>query len=179
MASSCNNRAGVTLALEHLHKLGHRRVGVLTPTQPSTPDRPADIHIAAEAERLGLDVSIISSPPALTAATEVAHEVLSKADRPTALFCFADSIAYGAYAAARELGLRIPDELSVSGYDDHPMSALLTPALTTMDWNVDRIVRAAVRLVLAAIERKPYRRRTVQPPHLRKRDSTRPPAATG
>ena len=42
------------------------------------------------------------------------------------------------------------------------MSALLTPALTTMDWNVDRIVRTAVRLVLAAVEEKPYRRRTVQ-----------------
>ena len=40
------------------------------------------------------------------------------------------------------------------------MSALLTPALTTMDWNVDRIVRAAVRLILSAIDRKPYRRRT-------------------
>jgi LacI family transcriptional regulator len=171
-----DNRTGVTLALEHLHKLGHRRIGVLTPTQPSTPDRPADIHVTAEAERLGLDVSIISSQPALTAATDVAREVLSKTDRPTALFCFADSIAYGAYAAARELGLRIPAEVSISGYDDHPMSALLTPALTTMDWNVDRIVRAAVRLVLAAIERKPYRRRTVQPPHLRKRGSTGPPA---
>jgi hypothetical protein len=58
------------------------------------------------------------------------------------------------------------------------MSALLTPALTTMDWNVDRIVRAAVRLVLAAIERKPYRRRTVQPPHLRERGSTGPPAVS-
>jgi LacI family transcriptional regulator, galactose operon repressor len=173
-----DNRSGVTLALEHLHKLGHRRIGVLSPTQPSTPDRPADIHVTAEAERLGLDVSISSSPPALTAATEVAYEVLSKTDRPTALFCFADSIAYGAYAAARELGLRIPDEVSISGYDDHPMSALLTPALTTMDWNTDRIVRAAVRLVLAAIERKPYRRRTVQPPHLRERGSTGPPTAS-
>ena len=174
-----DNRAGVTLALEHLHNLGHRRIGVLTPTQPSTPDRPADIHVTAEAERLGLDVSIISSPPALAAATEVAREVLAKADRPTALFCFADSIAYGAYAAARELGLRIPDEVSVSGYDDHPMSALLTPALTTVDWNIDGIVRAAVRLILAAIESKPYRRRTVQPPQLRERGSTGPPAARG
>jgi LacI family transcriptional regulator len=171
-----DNRSGVALALEHLHSLGHRRIGVLTPTQASTPDRPADIHVTAEAERLGLDVSIISSPPVLAAATEVAHEVLSKTDRPTALFCFADSIAYGAYAAARELGLRIPDELSVSGYDGHPMSALLTPALTTMDWNVDRIVRAAVRLILAAIEEKPYRRRTVQPPSLCARGSTGPPA---
>jgi DNA-binding LacI/PurR family transcriptional regulator len=170
-----DNRAGVTLALEHLHKLGHGRIGVLTPTQPSTPDRPADIYVTAEAERLRLDASIISSPLALTAATGVAREVLSKTDRPTALFCFADSIAYGAYAAARELGLRIPDEVSVSGYDAHPMSALLTPALTTVDWNIDGIVRAAVRAILAAIEGKPYRRRTVRPPHLRKRGSTGPP----
>ena len=79
-----DNRSGVTLALEHLHNLGHRRIGVLTPTQPSTPDRPADIHVTAEAERLGLDVSIISSAPALAAATEVAREVLSKTERPTA-----------------------------------------------------------------------------------------------
>jgi LacI family transcriptional regulator len=172
-----DNRAGVTLALEHLHNLGHRRIGVLTPTQPSTPDRPADIYVTAEAERLGLDVSIISSRPAIASATEVAREVLAKADRPTALFCFADSIAYGAYAAARELGLRIPDEVSVSGYDDHPMSALLTPALTTVDWNIDGIVRAAVRLILAAIESRPYRRRTVQPPQLRERGSTGPPGA--
>jgi DNA-binding LacI/PurR family transcriptional regulator len=171
-----DNRSGVTLALEHLHHLGHRRVAVLTPTQPSTPDRPADIYVTAEAERLGLHVSIVSSPLALAGATELAREVLSKADRPTALFCFADSIAYGTYAAARDLGLRIPDEVSVCGYDNHPMSALLTPALTTVDWNIDQIIRASVRLILAAIEKRPHRRRTVQPPHLRERGSTGPPA---
>jgi DNA-binding LacI/PurR family transcriptional regulator len=170
-----DNRSGVTLALEHLRDLGHRRIGVLTPTQPSTPDRPADIYVRAEAERLGLDARITSSPVALASATEVARKVLSKTDRPTALFCFADSIAYGAYAAARQLGLRIPDEVSVSGYDAHPMSALLTPALTTVDWNLRGIVRAAVRIVLAAIEEKPRRRRTVQPPHLLQRGSTAPP----
>lgn len=174
-----DNRAGVTLALEHLRRLGHRRIGVLTPTQPSTPDRPADIHVTAEAERLGLDVSIVHSPLALTAATEVAHGVLAEAGRPTALFCFADSIAYGAYAAAHELRLRIPADVSVSGYDGHPMSALLTPALTTIDWNIEGIVRAAVRLILAAIDRKSFRRRTVQPPHLRARGSTGSPRASG
>jgi DNA-binding LacI/PurR family transcriptional regulator len=170
-----DNRSGVTLALKHLHKLGHRRIGVLTPTHRSTPDRPADLYVTAEADRLGLDASITSCPPVLIAATEVARTVLSKDDRPTALFCFADSIAYGAYEAARELCLRIPDDVSISGYDDHPMSSLLTPPLTTMDWNTDRIVQAAVRLILAAIERKPYRRRIVQPPRLRERGSTGPP----
>ena len=172
-----DNRTGVTLALEHLRGLGHRRIGVLSPTQPRTPDRPADIHVTAEAERLGLEVSIISSPAGLSAATDVAHEVLSKTDRPSALFCFADSIAYGAYAAARGLGLHIPDDVSVLGYDDHPMSSLLTPALTTVDWNIQGIIRAAVRITLAAIEERPHRRRIVQPPHLRERGSTGSPGA--
>src|SRR5262245_43899908 len=52
-----DNRTGVTLALEHLRQLGHRCVAVLTSTQPSTPDRPTDTHVLAEADRLGLDVT--------------------------------------------------------------------------------------------------------------------------
>jgi LacI family transcriptional regulator len=46
-----------------------------------------------------------------------------------------------------------------------------------MDWNIDGIVRAAVRLILSAIEQKPYRRRRIQPSHIRKRGSTGPPAS--
>jgi len=172
-----DNRAGVTAALEHLAELGHRHVGVLTPTRPSTPDRPADVHVCAEAGRLGLDAEIISSPLGLAGAAEVACRVLDSAAQPTALFCFADSIAYGVYTAARRLGVAIPGQLSVCGYDDHPMSALLTPPLTTVDWDVDAIVRAAVRLVVAAIDGKPARRRrTVQPPSLRVRGSTASPS---
>jgi DNA-binding LacI/PurR family transcriptional regulator len=167
-----DNRAGVTLVLEHLHRLGHRRIGVLTPTRPSTPDRPSDVHVVAEAERLGLDASIISSPAGLRASAEVAREVLSKTDRPSALFCFSDSIAYGSYAAAREVGLAIPGEVSICGYDDHPMSGLLTPPLTTVDWNIAGIVDQAVRLILAAVAAKTRRRRIVQAPHLRERGST-------
>jgi DNA-binding LacI/PurR family transcriptional regulator len=169
-----DNRCGVTLALEHLHGLGHRRVGVLTPTRPRTPDRPADVCVTAEAGRLGLDVTITSSPSALPAATAVARGILGRRDRPAALFCFSDSIAYGCYAAAREHGLRIPGDVSICGYDDHPMSELLTPALSTVDWGIDGIVRAAVRLILAAIAGKPHGRRIVQPPQLRVRGSTGP-----
>ncbi|GFJ86979.1 LacI family DNA-binding transcriptional regulator [Phytohabitans rumicis] len=123
-----DNRAGVTLALEHLAGLGHRNIAVLTPSRASTPDRPAEVHVAAEAERLGLAVSIVTSGHNLVAATAAARRVLRERDRPTALFCFSDSIAYGAYAAAAELGLRIPQDVSVAGYDDHPVSGLLSPA---------------------------------------------------
>lgn len=167
-----DNRAGVTMALEHLHDLGHSRVAVLTPTRPSTPDRPAELHVTVEAERLGLEVAIVSSSHDLAEAAVAAREILSRERRPTALFCFSDSIAYGAYTAAKELGLSIPDDLSVAGYDDQPVSRLLSPALTTFAWDIERIIAATVRLVMAAIDNRPQRRRIVQSPRLCQREST-------
>jgi LacI family transcriptional regulator len=172
-----DNRAGVTLALEHLRDLGHRHIGVLTPTRPSTPDRPGDVHVRAEAHRLGVRVTLASARHALPAASAAAHALLADDDRPTALFCFSDSIAFGAYAAARELGLRVPDDVSVLGYDARPVSRLLAPALTTVDWDTEAIVTAATRLVLAAVEGAPRRRRIVRRPTLLPGVSTgRPPA---
>ncbi len=169
-----DNRTGVTLALEHLSKLGHRRIGVLTSTQASTPDRPTDTYALAEADRLGLDVTVHASPHSLGAATEAAREVLCQGARPTALFCISDSIAYGAYAAARALGLRIPTDLSINGYDNHPVSGLLSPPLTTFDWDREGITRTAVQLISAAIDGRPRRRRVVKVPVLHRRASTGP-----
>jgi DNA-binding LacI/PurR family transcriptional regulator len=171
-----DNRSGVNLALQHLRALGHRQITVLTPTRPSTPDRPAELHVSTEAERLGLNVGIVTAGPSLMAATEVARTVLDGDARPTALFCFSDSIAYGAYAAARELGLHVPGGLSIVGYDNHPMSGLLTPGLTTVDWDIDGIVQGSVRLILKAIDGKTRHRRILQEPRLCERASTGLPA---
>ncbi|WP_214323259.1 LacI family DNA-binding transcriptional regulator [Nonomuraea sediminis] len=168
-----DNRRGVTLALEHLQTHGHRRVALLTPTRASTPDRPADVYVIAEGERLGLDIEVATAPHDLAGATAVARDVLSDR-RASAIFCFADSIAYGVYAAAADLGLSIPGDISVMGYDDHPMSGLLTPGLTTVDWDIDGIVRAAVRLVVAAADGATRRRRVVQQPTLHPRASVAP-----
>src|SRR5262249_54029334 len=104
---------------------------------------------------------VITSPQALAAATEVAAGVLAGPDRPTAVFCFADSIAYGAYAATRRLGLEVPGDVSVAGFDNHPMSALLTPPLTSVDLDIQGIRPSAVRLIVGAIEDKARRRRIV------------------
>jgi LacI family transcriptional regulator len=165
-----DNRRGVTMALEYLKENGHRHIAVLTPTRPSTPDRPADVHVTAEAERLGLRIDVVTAPQG-PAATQAACAMLSSTVRPTAAFCFSDSIAYGVYAAAAELGLSVPGDISVMGYDDHPMSGLLTPGLTTVDWDIDGIVRAAVRLVVAAADGRTRRRRVIQAPALRERGS--------
>ena len=167
-----DNRTGVRRALEHLCALGHRRIAVLRPPGSPTTGRPAEVYVAAEADRLGLDVSVLSTPYGLEEATEVGREALSATPRPTAAFCFSDSIAYGVYAAARELGLTIPDQLSVIGYDDHPISALLTPPLTSFDWDSERLVEVAVDMVLAVIDGRRRRRRVVIEPVLRDRSST-------
>jgi DNA-binding LacI/PurR family transcriptional regulator len=169
-----DNRNGVRQALEHLHALGHRRIAVLRPPGSPTNDRPAEVFVGTEAERLQLDVNVVSAPYELDDATEVAREVLTESRRPSAAFCFSDSIAYGVYAAARELALRIPHDLSVIGYDDHPVSILLAPPLTTFSWDTERLVEVAVGMVLAAIDggARGRRRRVVIEPDLRERAST-------
>jgi LacI family transcriptional regulator len=171
-----DNRTGVRNALEHLHALGHRRIAVLRPPGSPTNDRPAEVYVGAEADRLGLDVDVVSAPYELDEATDVARTVLAAVQRPSAVFCFSDSIAYGVYAAARELQLRIPGDLSVIGYDDHPVSILLAPPLTSFSWDTERLVDVAVGMVLAAIDGHPRRRRRVViEPNLRERASTARP----
>jgi DNA-binding LacI/PurR family transcriptional regulator len=168
-----DNRRGVTLALEHLRDLGHRRITVFTPTLAGTPDRPADVHVNAEAGRLGLDVDVLVAPQSFGEAMDAAMRALDRPDRPSAVFCFSDFIAYGVYAATRALGLAVPGDVAVCGYDNHPMSALLTPPLTSVDWDIDGIVDSAVRLVVDVIEDRPReRRRVVREPALRVRHST-------
>jgi LacI family transcriptional regulator len=173
-----DNRAGVRRALEHLHALGHRHIAVLRPPGSPTNDRPAELFVVAEADRLGLDVEVVTARYELREATELANRVLTADPRPTAVFCFSDSIAYGVYAAARELDIAIPAELSVIGYDDHPISTLLSPPLTSFSWGSKRLIEVAVQMLLAAMEGDPsVRRRVVIAPELRERGSTTPPGA--
>jgi LacI family transcriptional regulator len=168
-----DNRAGVRSALEHLHELGHRRIAVLRPPGSPTTDRPAELFVIAEADRLGLDVQDVTAAYELQRATELARALLDTSPRPTAAFCFSDSFAYGVYAAARELEIPIPTKLSVIGYDDHPISALLSPPLTSFSWGSKRLVETAVGQLLAAIDGdRPARRRVVIKPEPRGRGST-------
>jgi DNA-binding LacI/PurR family transcriptional regulator len=139
-----DNRYGVEAALAHLAALGHRRIGLLAPALPSTPGRPAQVLAASVASRLGVDLVEISAPAATADAVEAATTLLTGPDRPTGVFCLSDSLAFAVYRAAREVGLRLPEDLSVVGYDDHQLAALVDPGLTTMAWDEDAIVEAAV-----------------------------------
>jgi LacI family transcriptional regulator len=124
-----DNERGVEETLRHLGALGHRRIVVLSWAVDTSPDRQAERAVAAGARSLGLDCDVVACAYSLNGSRPLALELLRGDDRPTAVFCLSDSIAYGVYVACAELGLRIPDDVAVAGFGDHPISRLLAPAL--------------------------------------------------
>jgi len=139
-----DNASGVGTGLRHLAGLGHRTVGVLAPALPATPGRPAEMLATSLGSELGLDVTVTATPAAVGEAADATERLLRSTSRPTALLCLSDSIAFGAYAAARRVGLEVPRELSVLGYDDSAMAPLVEPQLSTFAWDEAAIVDAAV-----------------------------------
>ncbi len=170
-----DNEAAVADALRELANAGHRRVTVLTSMAESTPDRPAEAVVHRVGPALGLDAALVTAPHDLTGATAVAVKILNAPDRPTGVLCLSDSLAYGVYAAARELGLELPADLSVMGFDDHPLSALLTPPLSSYRWPVDELVTTVVQRTVEAIETGGSGRRRVLVAQPRRRGSVEAP----
>jgi DNA-binding LacI/PurR family transcriptional regulator len=146
-----DNERGVKDSLQHLSALGHRRVTVLSWAVETSPDREAERAVSASAAALGLDCRVVACAYSLNGSRPLALELLASDDRPTAVLCLSDSIAYGVYAACHELGLSIPGDIAVAGFGDHPISRLLAPPLTSTAWDVDRVAELATSFLLQAI----------------------------
>ena len=146
-----DNDLGVRQALEHLSGLGHRRVTVLSWAVETSPDRQAERAVAASATALGLDCTVVACAYSLNGSRPLAVELLEGRDRPTAILCLSDSIAYGVYAACTELKLSIPGDVAVAGFGDHPMSGLLSPPLTSTIWDVEQVAQQATSFLLEAM----------------------------
>jgi DNA-binding LacI/PurR family transcriptional regulator len=113
-------------------------------------------------------------------AEEAAMALLSAPDRPTALLCFSDVFAIGSVNAARRLGLDVPGDLSVVGFDDSPLARRSSPALTTVRQDVESKGRLAAEALKSAMERSRSGatgkvRHHVLPTELVVRASTAPP----
>ena len=147
-----DNERGVRESLEHLSALGHRRITVLSWAVETSPGRAAERAVATSAAALGLDCSVVACAYSLNGSRPLALELLRSDERPTAVLCLSDSIAYGVYAACAELGLSIPGDVAVAGFGDHPISRLLAPPLTSTVWDVDRVAELATGFLLTAID---------------------------
>ncbi|MFC9694694.1 LacI family DNA-binding transcriptional regulator [Kribbella sp. NPDC056951] len=170
-----DNETGVSTALRRLAEAGHREVAVLSPTLRAEIDRPAEEIAHRIAVNLKLRIRIVQCPHDLAGATDVARTLLTSTSRPTGILALADSMAFGVYAASRELGLRIPEDLSLLGYDDQPLSQLLTPPLSSFHWPLDDLVTDVVARVTATVDTNRRVRRTTVVPTLIERGSVSAP----
>jgi LacI family transcriptional regulator len=146
------NWAGGLAATEHLLSLGHRRIGTITgsPTVLCSQARLDGYRAALERVGIGFDPELVKTgdfhyDSALTAASAL----LRLPDRPTAIFAASDVQAMGVYEAARQHGLRLPEDLSVVGFDDVPMAQWVSPPLTTLRQPLAEMATLATRTLLA------------------------------
>ena len=170
---STDDEHAVRAVLTHLHDLGHRRVGLAVGDEHTWPVR-EKLRVF---EQVTADWGDTAQPVAFTdfsyaGGYEAARDLLERG--VSAIVCGSDVMAAGALEGVRSQGLRVPDDISVVGYDDVFWAALTDPPLTTVRQAVASIARAAVRAALGGGEesRRPARTEVVVRPQLVARGST-------
>lgn len=174
---SVDNVRGARLAVDHLLALGHRRVGFL-----SGPLRTVSRLERLAGYRAALAEGGVEPEPALVWEGDPgrgfgdvegaefgrrgARDLLGGADPPTAIFANNDMYALGAYAGARDLGRRLPDDVSIVGFDDIAMAEIAEPPLTTVRQPLAEMLENAVRVLVGRLEEthaEPPRHESVMP----------------
>ena len=155
-----DDEEGGHLVGRHLLELGHRRVGFLTlwPEIAAMHLRQAGLMRAYREAGVSFSQDLVlpgqdgTGPFDQSIAFAAARSLLDREDRPTAVFCGNDEMALQVYNAAAELGLRIPSDLSVVGFDDYRLfSEGVRPGLTTVALSYHRMGRIAADLLLDSI----------------------------
>lgn len=175
-----DNAAAIDAGVAHLVAHGHRRIAALSSYHPL---RNADERVERFPQALARHG--LAQPAAYVCATSPteweAHEstlrLMRLAEPPTAIFATTGSMAAGAFRALRELGLRVPDDVSLLAFDDYPWMSLVAPGIDTLAQPVEAMGRATVRLLFdqirlgssAPVERLRF------PAKLLVRGSVRPP----
>ncbi len=156
-AVSAAHFAGARSITRHLIDLGHRRVGVAAGPHNWLA---SEARLAGHASALA-NVGVLPDPELVRSGEATAQfgyhaagELLDLPQRPTALIGFNDKVAVGALAAAAERGLRVPEELSITGFDDIDLAQATRPLLTTVRQPLQEMGRLAVSLLIRLMERQ-------------------------
>jgi DNA-binding LacI/PurR family transcriptional regulator len=141
-------------AVEHLINLGHRRIAHISAPEWTAPgyDRVQGYRAALEAHSIPWDPRLVFEGDAHeTGGLEGVRALLGLSDPPTALFCFNDLTAVGALYGARMMGVRVPEDLSVVGFDDVPLAKYLDPPLCTVRQEIESLGSQAMLMLLDLI----------------------------
>jgi LacI family transcriptional regulator len=156
---------GAARATEHLIGLGHLRIGLIAGPPPIGQRRAGGYRRALEAADVPFAAELVQTGDWTRASGRPAMRALAALEEPpTAVFCANDLMAIGALDAARDLGLDVPRDLSLVGFDDIEAAALLTPALTTVLNPAHAVGEAAGRLLLERLSGSPTKRTVLHLP---------------
>jgi DNA-binding LacI/PurR family transcriptional regulator len=179
--------AGMEAIVNHLHGLGHRRFGLLgvTKSPPSKIDRISGIRAALRKLHLEYDACVMALDHLHERRVDfdyghaLAGSFLKLNNRPTAFLGYNDEIAVGALRAFQQAGLKVPRDVSLTGFNNQDICNMTWPTLTTIDQSVETTVEAAAEFIVSQVGKpirpKPYV--LTIPPRLIVRESTGPAKA--
>lgn len=177
LSVQADNWTGGVIATRHLLALGHTHIGIITgPDEMMCSRARLDGYAAALAEKsIPRDPMLITEGDFTTAGGYAqAMALLENSQiRPTAIFAGSDLQAMGVYEAARQLSIRIPEDLSVIGFDDVQTAAYMGPTLTTVRQPLQEMASAATRMIVDTINGSSIHKRIIMPTTLVVRNSTR------
>ena len=153
---SAAHTSGADQAMKHLLGLGHRRIAIISGPRGwvATEDRRRGYHAALASAGILPDPALeVESNFEIDGGEQAAFQLLDMAEPPTAIFAFNDNHAIGALKAARIRGLRVPEDLSIVGFDDVEHATIVTPMLTTVRQPLAEMGRTAVSLLMRLIDR--------------------------
>jgi LacI family transcriptional regulator len=178
---SAAHTSGADQAMRHLLDLGHRRIAQITGPRGwlATEDRRRGYRAALAAAGILPDPALeVEAVPEIAPGRDAAEQLLDLSQPPTAIFAFNDNIAIGAIEAAKARGLRVPEDLSIVGFDDVENATIVTPALTTVRQPLAEMGRTGVSLLTRLLEGQRFETLHVElATRLVVRDSTAPAPA--
>lgn len=172
----CDFGSAFRKLMEHLYLLGHRKFGFLCGDEKNHKERTEQVFsfvqdhaLCEDSYRVEMDLRTLEQ------AQSAAIGVLSETPQLTALVCHTDALAFGAMLAARQLGLDVPGDISITGVDNVPTSLLVSPQLTTIGKPMKEITEIAMEVLIDWIEGKPEEKTRHATPEIVLRDSVAPP----
>lgn len=157
-----NSEKGGYLATKHLIENGHTQIACITGQADKTTCKERVHGFQRAHEEANLSVKsewILEGDFECASASKAVDKLLAMEVRPTALFCFNDIMALAAISRIKQSGLRVPEDISVIGYDNIELSAYFSPPLTTIHQPKRRVGKTAVEILLERIKDKHHERR--------------------
>jgi len=180
-----DNVNGAHDAVSHLMELGHRRIGFVRGSAYTGQSDLRERGYAAALADGGIELDpalVVQGDFSEQSGMEAARQLLELADPPTAIFAASDTMAQGCMNVIREKGLRIPEDISVIGFDDVPSASMTRPPLTTLRHPFEAMAQATVQELVRRIRGEPGRRHRIEFPSefvVRESSGPAPVAATG